>query len=78
MKQNKIVEVAAVIVIGMVAIPLVSVAIPLVSSIGSVIVGGVKTHQYNRKIKKGLKEGTIVEINGQYYEARIEQTEEEA
>lgn len=75
MKQNKIVEVAAIIVIGM-------VAIPVVSSIGKVIVGGVKTHQYNRKIKKGLKEGTIVEINGLYYEVRIEvridETEEEA
>lgn len=71
MKQNKIVELAAIIVIG-------TVAIPVVSSIGKAIVGGVKTHQYNRKVKKGLKEGTIVEINGQYYEVRIDETEEEA
>jgi hypothetical protein len=31
---------------------------------------------FNRKIKKGLKDGSIVEINGEFYE--VEKTIEEA
>ena len=27
------------------------------------------------KIKKGLKEGSIIEIDGQYYEVEVEKTE---
>ena len=59
------------------------ILVPIVASIvisgvkGSIIaVGSLIEHiKYKRKIKKGLKDGSIVKIDGQYYEVH---TEEEA
>lgn len=37
---------------------------------------GINKMMYNRKIKKGLKDGSIVEIDGRYYEVVMETVEE--
>ena len=52
------------------------VVAPVVVGAGLRLIGtaanGVSKLAWKRKIKKGLKEGSIVEIDGQYYEATIE------
>lgn len=37
---------------------------------------GIEKLKFNRKIKKGLKEGSIVEIDGKYYEVVVDTVEE--
>lgn len=34
---------------------------------------GVEKVKFNKKIKKGLKDGSICEIDGNYYEVKIEE-----
>jgi uncharacterized protein YaaN involved in tellurite resistance len=50
----------------------VYIAIPILKNCAVIVTNGVQEirnySQHNRKLKKGLKEGTIVEIDGQYYE----------
>lgn len=52
------------------------VVVPAVAGVGLRLIGtaanGVSKLAWKHKIKKGLKEGSIVEIDGQYYEATIE------
>ena len=43
---------------------------------GTGIWNGVEKIKFNRKMKKGLKDGSIVEIDGKYYEVMV--TVEEA
>lgn len=72
MKDDKLLKVAAGIVLVPIALGIVG------SAIRGAILGSVslvERIQYKRKIKKGLKDGSIVEIDGQYYEVM---TEEEA
>ena len=76
MEDSKIIKTAAAGFVGLVVIPAV---------VKGVIVGGAyavdaldtlqATIRYKRRIKKGLKDGSVVEIDGQYYEV---QTTEEA
>lgn len=36
---------------------------------------GVEKVKFNKKIKKGLKDGSICEIDGNYYEVKIEEAQ---
>jgi hypothetical protein len=65
MEDNKLVKVAAVAFIGLVVAPIV---INGAISIGCAAYNKVSKIKFNRKIKKGKENGTIVEIDGQYYE----------
>lgn len=70
MKNDNLLKVAAGIVLVPIALGIVG------SAISGVILGGVslvERIQYKRKIKKGLKDGSIVEIDGQYYEVMTEE-----
>lgn len=51
--------------IGLIAISVAPVVCCLVGN-------GVEWIKYKRKIKKGLKDGSIVEIDGKYYEVELE------
>lgn len=74
MNDNKIIKIAAAGFIGLVVLPIVvdttisaiSLAATGISSINNKI-------KYNRKIKKGLKDGSIVEIDGEYYEVTVDE-----
>lgn len=70
MKDNTIVKVAA---IGFVALVVVPTAINLIGSGVCGIANSVSKAKFNRKIKKGLKDGSIVEIDGEYYEVAVEE-----
>lgn len=74
MENDKIVKLAATIIVG-------SVLVPIVWNVGVLTVGGiakiVTKANFNRKMKKGIKEGSIVEIDGQFYEIKVEDAVEE-
>jgi hypothetical protein len=70
-------------VIGIVLITVgVVLLIPLVVNVASNLVVDVynlgSQLMWDRKIKKGLKDGSIVEINGQYYNVELAERVEEA
>lgn len=69
MDDNKIVKIAAYGFVGLVVAPIVINGFTSVINLTST---GINTLLYNRKIKKGLKDGSIVEVNGQYYEVKID------
>ena len=70
MEDNKINKVAAIGFIGLVVVPAV---IGATIRLGCIVADGINHLVYKMKIKKGLKEGSIIEIDGQYYE--VEKTE---
>lgn len=67
--DSKIVKAAAFIIVG-------SVVVPIVAGGVVAVINGVAKIIHNRKIKKGLKDGSIVEIDGQYYEMKVEDAKE--
>ena len=74
MENDKIVKLAATIIVG-------SILVPIVWNVGVLTVGGiakiVTKANFNRKMKKGIKEGSIVEIDGKFYEIKVEDAVEE-
>lgn len=77
MNDEKIIKLAAVGFLGLVVAPMViGGAITVIGAAATGIGNLVNTIKFNKKIKKGLKEGSITEIDGKYYE--VEQTVEEA
>ena len=70
MEDNKIIKVAAIGFIGLVIVPtVVGFGINLIGHAAN----GISHLAYKRKIKKGLKNGSVIEIDGQYYEVNIEE-----
>ena len=77
MNENKVVKVAAITVIGLVLVPfVVNTSISIVGTVAAHVEYLGNRHAYNKRIKKGLKDGSIVVINGQFYE--VEKNVEEA
>jgi hypothetical protein len=76
MDNNKIIKLAAAGFVGLVWIPMVTKGIMVG---GAYMVEAIDkmqaTIRYKRKIRKGLKDGSVIEIDGQYFEV---QTVEEA
>lgn len=72
MEDNKIIKVVAISFIGLVAVPAV---IGATIRLGCIVAYGINHLAYKMKIKKGLKERNIIEIDGQYYEVEVEKTE---
>ena len=69
MDNDKIVRIAAVGFIGLVVVPaVVGITCNLIYNTGVVICNAVNKSKYNKKIKKGLEDGSIVEIDGTFYE----------
>ena len=70
--EDKIVKVAAIGFVGLVVAPIViGGVINLAGAIYVTTANTVNRAKYNKKIKKGIKEGTIVKIDGQYYEVQV-------
>lgn len=65
MEDDKIIKTAAVIIIASVAIPVVIGAVSVIGTVGYNTINKIK---FNRKIKNGLTNGSIIEVDGQYYE----------
>jgi hypothetical protein len=67
MKNEKIL---AVIGLGLIGVILINVSIGLIRT-GCIGVRNLsETIKFNKEIKKGLKDGSIIEIDGKYYESR--------
>lgn len=68
MENNKTVELAAKLFVASVLAPVV------IGGVAFVVCGaanGISKLKQKRKIKKGLKDGSIIEIDGVYYEVDI-------
>lgn len=77
MEDNKIVKIAAVGFLALVVAPVViGGSINVMGAAANKIINVNNKMKYNRKIKKGLKDGSIVEINGEYFEVEIKDTKE--
>lgn len=69
MDDKLITKIAAYGFVGLVVAP---AAIGLGARLIGAAANGISKLAWKHKIKKGLKDGSIVEIDGQYYEATIE------
>ena len=69
MNDNKIVKIAAYGFVGLVVAPIIINGGIAVINLG---IAGINKISYNRKIKKGLEDGSIVEIDGKYYEVKVD------
>ena len=67
MENDKIIKIAATGFVVLVVIPSVLNA---GTNVLTATVNGISKIKYNHKIKKGLKDGSIVEIDGRYYEVQ--------
>lgn len=77
MKNDELLKLGAVTVVGVILVPIVvNTGISVINVTTSFVQYLGNKHAYNKKIKKGLKDGSIVLIDGKYYE--IEKTVEEA
>ena len=77
MNNNTIMKVAATGFVALVVAPVViTTGIRLIAFTAAGISCAVDKVKFNRKIKKGLEDGSIVEIDGQYYEVEIKDVEE--
>ena len=79
MNEDKIVRIAGAIFLGFVVVPaVVGTAINLGTKATVGIYNGIQKVKFNKKIKKGLEDGSIVEIDGKYYEVEVTEPVEEA
>ena len=78
MKDEQIIKLAAVGFLALVIAPMViGGAINVIGAAATGIGNVVNTVKFNSKIKKGLKDGSIIEIDGKYYEVeKVENVEE--
>ena len=74
MYENKLIKIAAAGFIGMVVLPGL---IKLTTDAGICVYNCIQKHKHNKKIKEGLKNGSIVEINGEYYEVEISESKKD-
>lgn len=70
MNEKTITKIAVYGFVGLVVVPTVITA--GYNLVVVPIVNGVNHLVYKAKIKKGLKNGSIVEVDGQYYEVTVE------
>lgn len=68
MENNTLVKMAAIVILAPIAVGTVIGVI----NIGIGVKNAIVKAKFNHKLKKGLEEGTIVEIDGKYYEADID------
>lgn len=74
MKDDKIVKVAAAGFVGLVVVPIVwNTTASLVGFAAAGVGNFINKKKYDREIKKGLKDGSIVEIDGEYYNIIVEE-----
>ncbi len=79
MKNEKIVTIAAITIIGVILVPIViNAGMTLIGMTCAGISNGINRVKFNKKIKEGLKDGSIVELDGQYYEVQKDEAVEEA
>ena len=73
MEDNKVVKVAAYVIIGTIVAPIViNAAVLVANGIYCGIGNGINKIKFNRKIKKGLEDGSIIELDGEFYEVKMD------
>jgi len=79
MKNDKLLTVAVITVVGVILVPIViNTSINLINVVACGVGNAINKAKFNKQIKQGLKDGSIVEINGEYYKVEKEETVEEA
>jgi len=73
-KDNDLVTLAAIVIL----VPVVIGIGISVINLGIMGINGIKQARFNKKMEKGIKDGSIVVIDGQYYEVQKGETVEEA
>ena len=73
MENKDILKIAGAVVLIPIAIGTTMSAVSMAFKGVGVLISKI---QFKHKIKKGLKDGSIVEIDGQYYEISIDDVEE--
>lgn len=75
MKDNDdLIKLAAIVIL----VPIViGIGIGVIN-LGIAGINGIRKMSYDKKIQKGLKDGSIIEIDGQYYTIQKEESVEEA
>lgn len=75
MENNKVVKIVAWIIIGSVAAPVVLQKYDIggVTYLVSEAINGVNKARFNKKMKNGVKEGKIIEIDGEYYTVGVKE-----
>lgn len=77
MENDKLVRTAAIVIIGVVAVPIVvNASIALGVTVYAGVHNVIAKIKFNSKIKNGLKDGSIVEIDGKFYEIDKQPVEE--
>lgn len=70
MENSKVVKIAAWIIIGSIVVPAI---IGTAATVINATVNGVNKARFKKKMKDGIKEGKIIEINGEYYNVGVEE-----
>ena len=77
MNNEKLVETAVRAAVLIIVVPIVVKGLVFVGAVGYAGVKGVVEQvKFNKKMKQGIKDGSIVKIDGQYYEVEIQNVEE--
>ena len=74
MKDNTMLKI---IVIGFGVFVALPMAVGGALKLTAVAIDGISKVAYKAKIKKGLKDGSIIEVDGQYYEVNVEDVEKQ-
>lgn len=65
MKEDKLVRLAAGIIVASVVVP---IGLGIIGGVARTTYNQINKIKYNHKIKKGLKNGTIIKVDDNYYE----------
>ena len=69
--DKKTLRLVAIVVVGVLVSPIVWDAVVTTGSVVYCgIANGINKIRFNKKIKKGLKDGSIIEIDGEYFEVQ--------
>jgi hypothetical protein len=72
MEDNRIIKVAAILIVASVVTPVI---IAGATCIASTVNLEIKKLKFNRKMKQGIKDGSIIKIDGKFYEVEVNKEE---
>lgn len=79
MKNDELLTVAVITLVGVILVPrVINTGIILINGVACRVGKAINKAKFNKQIKQGLKDGSIVEIDGEYYKVEKEETIEEA
>lgn len=77
MKDEELLTVAVSVIVGIILIPKIINGGIMLGSLAYCGVGNsINKVKFNKRMKRGLKDGSIIEVDGHYYEVDLETIEE--